>query len=111
MLVALSLTRELGPVVAAAAVRGRLASAVTAEIGLMKTTRQLTANGHDGRQSDRGWVAPRFWGRDLDADPGSLVLGDGILGGWWLIRVPSSASMTVPSGRRYRQRLIFATTY
>lgn len=42
-LVALSLVRELGPVLAALLFAGRAGSALTAEIGLMKTTEQLAA--------------------------------------------------------------------
>ena len=44
-LVALSLVRELGPVVAALLFASRAGSAITAEIGLMKTTEQLEAMG------------------------------------------------------------------
>jgi phospholipid/cholesterol/gamma-HCH transport system permease protein len=43
VLVALSLVRELGPVVSALLFAGRAGSALTAEIGLMKTTEQLAA--------------------------------------------------------------------
>lgn len=43
LLVALSLVRELGPVLAALLFAGRAGSALTAEIGLMKTTEQLAA--------------------------------------------------------------------
>jgi phospholipid/cholesterol/gamma-HCH transport system permease protein len=43
LLVALSLVRELGPVVSALLFAGRAGSALTAEIGLMKTTEQLSA--------------------------------------------------------------------
>ena len=43
MLVALSLTRELGPVVTALLFAGRAGSAMTAEISLMKSTEQLDA--------------------------------------------------------------------
>jgi len=42
-LVALSLVRELGPVVAALLFAGRAGSAMTAEIGLMKATEQLSS--------------------------------------------------------------------
>ena len=48
MLVALSLLRELGPVVAALLFAGRAGSALTAEIGLMRATEQLV-------------ISPRFW--------------------------------------------------
>ncbi|MGQ0657016.1 MAG: lipid asymmetry maintenance ABC transporter permease subunit MlaE [Chromatiales bacterium] len=43
VLVALSLVRELGPVVSALLFAGRAGSALTAEVGLMKTTEQLSA--------------------------------------------------------------------
>ncbi|MDE0310429.1 MAG: lipid asymmetry maintenance ABC transporter permease subunit MlaE [Acidiferrobacterales bacterium] len=43
LVVALSLTRELGPVLSALLYVGRAGSALTAEIGLMKTTEQLAA--------------------------------------------------------------------
>ena len=42
-MVALSLLRELGPVVSALLFAGRAGSAITAEVGLMKTTEQLAA--------------------------------------------------------------------
>ena len=42
-LVALSLLRELGPVVTALLFAGRAGSALTAEIGLMKATEQLSS--------------------------------------------------------------------
>ena len=48
MLVALSLLRELGPVVAALLFAGRAGSALTAEIGLMRATEQLSRHGDDG---------------------------------------------------------------
>lgn len=43
MLVALSLLRELGPVVTALLFAGRAGSALTAEVGLMKATEQLSS--------------------------------------------------------------------
>ncbi|MGH8756143.1 MAG: ABC transporter permease, partial [Burkholderiales bacterium] len=43
LLVALSLVRELGPVVTALLFAGRAGTALTAEIGLMKATEQLSA--------------------------------------------------------------------
>lgn len=43
IMVALSLVRELGPVVTALLFAGRAGSALTAEIGLMKSTEQLSA--------------------------------------------------------------------
>jgi phospholipid/cholesterol/gamma-HCH transport system permease protein len=61
VLVALSLVRELGPVVAALLFASRAGSAITAEIGLMKTTEQLTAMDMMAVSPMARVVAPRFW--------------------------------------------------
>ncbi len=60
-LVALSLVRELGPVVAALLFASRAGSAITAEIGLMKATEQLSAMGMMAVDPVARVVAPRFW--------------------------------------------------
>jgi phospholipid/cholesterol/gamma-HCH transport system permease protein len=59
-LVALSLVRELGPVVAGL-LFSRAGSAITAEIGLMKATEQLEAMGMMAVDPIARVVAPRFW--------------------------------------------------
>lgn len=61
MVVALSLVRELGPVLSALLVSSRAGSAVTAEIGLMKATEQLNAMEMMAVQPLSRVVAPRFW--------------------------------------------------
>ena len=60
-LVALSLVRELGPVVAALLFASRAGSAITAEIGLMKATEQLEAMALMAVDPIARIVAPRFW--------------------------------------------------
>ncbi len=60
-LVALSLVRELGPVVAGLLFASRAGSAITAEIGLMKVTEQLDAMGMMAVDPIARVVAPRFW--------------------------------------------------
>jgi phospholipid/cholesterol/gamma-HCH transport system permease protein len=62
VLVALSLVRELGPVVAGLLFASRAGSAVTAEIGLMKATEQLSAMEMMAVDPLARVVAPRFWG-------------------------------------------------
>ena len=62
ILVALSLVRELGPVVAGLLFASRAGSAVTAEIGLMKATEQLKAMDMMAVNPLARVVAPRFWG-------------------------------------------------
>ena len=61
ILVALSLVRELGPVVAALLFASRAGSAMTAEIGLMKATEQLSAMEMMAVDPIARVVAPRFW--------------------------------------------------
>ncbi|MFI4954985.1 MAG: lipid asymmetry maintenance ABC transporter permease subunit MlaE [Gammaproteobacteria bacterium] len=60
-LVALSLVRELGPVMGALLFAGRAGSALTAEIGLMRATEQLDSLDMMGVDSVRYVVSPRFW--------------------------------------------------
>ena len=60
-MVALTLVRELGPVVTALLFAGRAGSALTAEIGLMKATEQLTSMEMMGVDPLRRVIAPRFW--------------------------------------------------
>jgi phospholipid/cholesterol/gamma-HCH transport system permease protein len=60
-MVALSLVRELAPVVTALLFAGRAGSALTAEIGLMKATEQLSSLEMIGVDPLRRIVAPRLW--------------------------------------------------
>ncbi|MBI5436467.1 MAG: lipid asymmetry maintenance ABC transporter permease subunit MlaE [Nitrosomonadales bacterium] len=61
-LVALSLVRELGPVLAALLFASRAGSAMTAEIGLMKATEQISAMEMMAVNPIARVIAPRFWG-------------------------------------------------
>ena len=61
VLVALSLVRELGPVVTGLLFASRVGSAITAEIGLMKATEQLKAMDMMAIDPVARVVAPRFW--------------------------------------------------
>lgn len=61
VIVALSLVRELGPVVAALLFASRAGSAMTAEIGLMKATEQISAMEMMAVDPIARVVAPRFW--------------------------------------------------
>jgi phospholipid/cholesterol/gamma-HCH transport system permease protein len=61
VLVALSLVRELGPVIAGLLFASRAGSAITAEIGLMKATEQLSAMEMMAVDPIARVVAPRFW--------------------------------------------------
>src|SRR3990167_8065693 len=61
-LIALSVVRELGPVVTALLFAGRAGSALTAEIGLMKATEQLASMEMMGVDPLWRVISPRFWG-------------------------------------------------
>jgi phospholipid/cholesterol/gamma-HCH transport system permease protein len=60
-MVALSLLRELGPVITALLFAGRAGSALTAELGLMKSTEQLSSLEMMAIDPLRQIIAPRFW--------------------------------------------------
>ena len=80
ILVALSLVRELGPVVAALLFASRAGSAMTAEIGLMKATEQLSAMEMMAVDPIARVVAPEvLGGLDIHAIAGGDVQRDGYL--------------------------------
>jgi len=60
-LVALSMVRELGPVLTALVVAGRCGAAITAEIGTMKVTEQIDALETMATNPINYLVTPRFW--------------------------------------------------
>lgn len=60
-LIALSLVRELGPVVGGLLFAGRAGSALTAEIGHMKATEQLSSLQMMGVDPLNRIISPRFW--------------------------------------------------
>ena len=60
-MVALSLLRELGPVITALLFAGRAGTSLTAEIGLMKAGEQLTAMDMMAVNPVHRVLAPRFW--------------------------------------------------
>ncbi|MDE2618322.1 MAG: lipid asymmetry maintenance ABC transporter permease subunit MlaE, partial [Burkholderiales bacterium] len=83
LLVALSLVRELGPVVAALLFAGRAGTSLTAEIGLMKAGEQLSAMEMMAVDPVRRILAPRFWGGVITMPLLAAVFSAvGILGGW-----------------------------
>jgi phospholipid/cholesterol/gamma-HCH transport system permease protein len=88
LLVALSLVRELGPVVTALLFAGRAGTALTAEIGLMKAGEQLTAMEMMAVDPVQRVLAPRFWGGFIAVPLLAAVFSAvGIIGGW-LVAVP-----------------------
>ena len=83
ILVALSLVRELGPVVAGLLFASRAGSAITAEIGLMKATEQLDAMDMMAVNPIARVVAPRFWGGVISMPLlAAMFSAMGIIGGY-----------------------------
>lgn len=83
VLVALSLVRELGPVVAALLFASRAGSAITAEIGLMKATEQISAMEMMAVNPIARVVAPRYWAGVISMPLlAALFSAMGIFGGY-----------------------------
>jgi len=88
MVVALFLVRELGPVLAALLFAGRAGSALTAEIGLMKTTEQLAAMEMMGVDPMVRVIGPRFIAGFIALPLLTVMLSViGVLGGYLIGRV------------------------
>jgi len=88
LLVALSLVRELGPVVSALLYAGRAGTSLTAEIGLMKAGEQLAAMEMMAVDPVQRVLAPRFWAGVIAMPLLAAVFSAvGVLGGW-LVAVP-----------------------
>jgi phospholipid/cholesterol/gamma-HCH transport system permease protein len=86
-MVALSVVRELGPVVTAILFAGRAGSAVTAEIGLMKATAQLASMEMMAVDPLRRAISPRFWGGFISMPLLTLIFNMTAIYGAYLVGV------------------------
>lgn len=85
VVVSLSLVRELGPVVSALLFAGRAGSALTAEIGLMKATEQLSGMEMMAVDPMRRVAAPRFFAGCLSMPLLAAIFSAvGIIGGYFV---------------------------
>ncbi len=82
-IVALGITRELGPVLAALMLAGRVSAAIAAEIGAMRATEQIDALQTLSTDPFRYLIAPRLAAAVL-ALPALTLVADiiGVAGGW-----------------------------
>ena len=88
LMVALSLLRELGPVVTALLFAGRAGTSLTAEIGLMKSGEQFSAMEMMAVDPVQRIIAPRFWAGIIVMPLLTAVFNAvGVLGGW-IVSVP-----------------------
>jgi phospholipid/cholesterol/gamma-HCH transport system permease protein len=80
----MSLVRELGPVLAATMLAGRVGSAMAAELGTMRVTEQIDALSSMGANPIAYLVVPRFLGCLL-LIPILTLMADfmGVVGGWF----------------------------
>lgn len=83
LIVSLGITRELGPVLAALMLAGRVSAGIAAEVGTMKVTEQIDALHTLSTNPFRYLYAPRFWAAVLTL-PILVLVADviGIMGGW-----------------------------
>lgn len=86
-LIALSMVRELGPVIGALLFAGRAGSALTAEIGLMKTTEQLSSMAMMGVDPLHRVIAPRFWAGQISLPLLTLIFNAVAIIGGYLVGV------------------------
>jgi len=86
-LVALSVVRELGPVITGLLFAGRAGSALTAEIGLMQATEQIASM--EMMAVDPLWrvIAPRFWGGVISMPVLTLIFNALAIFGGFLVGV------------------------
>ena len=86
-LVALSVVRELGPVITALLFAGRAGSALTAEIGLMQATEQIASM--EMMAVDPLWrvITPRFWGGVISMPVLTLIFNAIAVFGGFLVGV------------------------
>ncbi len=82
-IVALGITRELGPVLAGLMVAGRVSSAIAAEIGTMRVTEQIDALRTLSTNPFQYLIAPRLIAAVISL-PLLVLIADaiGIMGGW-----------------------------
>ena len=98
-LVGVALVRELGPVLTALMVTGRVVSAISAELGSMVVSEQIDAMRALGTDPVRKLVGPRILALMITL-PLLTLIADivGIAGGWvvstWLFNLPSSMFMS-----------------
>jgi len=86
-LVALSVLRELGPVVTAILFAGRAGTALAAEIGLMQATAQISSMEMMAVDPVRRILAPRLWGGFISLPLLTLIFNVTAIYGAWLVGV------------------------
>lgn len=104
----MSLVRELGPVLAATMLAGRVGSAMAAELGTMRVTEQIDALASMGANPLHYLVVPRFLGC-LVLIPSLTIMADfmGVVGGWFY----STKLLGIDEYHYWEHSQHFVTTY
>src|SRR3712207_9225757 len=84
-MVAFSLIRELGPVLSALMVAGRIGSAIAAELGSMVVSQQIDAMRALGTDPVRKLVAPRIVALVITLPLLTLIADSVGIGGGWVV--------------------------
>ena len=97
--------KELGPVLTALMLTGRIGSGIAAELGSMVVTDQINALRALGTDPIRKLVVPRVLAGFFMA-PVLTVISDfvGIVGGWIVARFPAAGRVAASTGRRSPRR-------
>lgn len=95
-MVAISIVREIGPVIIALICAGKIASSIGAELGSMKVTEQIDAMEVSGANPVQYLVVTRILACTL-AVPLLTLMADalGLLGGWAASNIGNSMSLTL----------------
>jgi phospholipid/cholesterol/gamma-HCH transport system permease protein len=110
LLVALSLVRELGPVVSALLFAGRAGTSLTAEIGLMKAGEQLSAMDLMAVDPVQRILAPRFWAGVLAMPVLAAVFSAVGIMGAWVVQMQSGVDVWKDVGNGVLKSLVFGIT-
>jgi phospholipid/cholesterol/gamma-HCH transport system permease protein len=108
-LLALSISRELGPVISALLFAGRAGSALTAEIGLMKATEQLSSMDMMGVDPLGRVIYPRFIAGFITLPILALIFSAVAIYGGYFIGVHWLGVDGGSFGQICKQRLIFVS--
>jgi phospholipid/cholesterol/gamma-HCH transport system permease protein len=104
----ISLVKELGPVLAATMLAGRVGSAIAAELGTMRVTEQIEALRALGADPIQYLVVPRFLACVLLIPLLTAIAdGIGILGGWMF----SSMVLDINSYHYWKHSVSYVTAY
>lgn len=110
-IMAISMTRELGPTLTGLMMAARVAAGITAEIGAMKSSDQLDAMVAFGIDPMKKVVVPRLLSLMLMVPVMTIVMDViGVLGGWFVASFVSNVSSNL-YWSTVREKLVFGNMF